>query len=66
MLYVPPAGKAACGSRACSAKSRRCRSRDDLRHLKQLLETGEVATTLGQPAGKRSLFGRTTLGRRIQ
>jgi uncharacterized membrane protein len=38
---------------------------DDLRRLKQLLETGEVATTLGQPAGKRSLFGRTTLGRQL-
>jgi hypothetical protein len=36
---------------------------DDLRRLKQLLETGEVATTLGQPSGKRSVFGRTTLGR---
>ena len=39
---------------------------DDLRHLKQLLETGEVATTLGQSAGKRSILGRTTLGRRMQ
>ena len=58
--------RSACGSRGCSAKSRHCRSRDDLRKLKQLLETGEVATTLGQSAGKRSLFGRATLGRRIQ
>jgi uncharacterized membrane protein len=39
---------------------------DDLRRLKQLLETGEVATTLGQSSGKRSLFGRATLGRRMQ
>ena len=32
----------------------------------QLLETGEIATTEGQPSGKRSLLGRTTLGRRLQ
>ncbi len=27
---------------------------DDLRNLKQLLETGEIVTTKGQPAGRRS------------
>ena len=30
----------------------------DLRRLKQLIETGEIATTRGQPSGKRSLMGR--------
>jgi hypothetical protein len=34
--------------------------------LKQLIETGEVATTRGQPSGRRSLIGRTTLGGRVQ
>jgi uncharacterized membrane protein len=29
----------------------------DLRRLKQLMETGEVPTTVGQPTGKRSLVG---------
>jgi hypothetical protein len=31
---------------------------EDLRRLKQLIETGEVATTRGQPSGTRSLVGR--------
>jgi len=30
----------------------------DLRRLKQLIETGEIATTKGQPSGRRSLVGR--------
>jgi uncharacterized membrane protein len=34
------------------------RVREDLRRFKQLLETGEVATTAGQPNGPRSLLGR--------
>ena len=34
------------------------RVREDLRRFKQLLETGEVATTTGQPSGPRSLVGR--------
>jgi uncharacterized membrane protein len=33
--------------------------KEDLRRLKQLIETGEVATTRGQPSGARSLVGRT-------
>jgi uncharacterized membrane protein len=32
---------------------------EDLRRFKQLLETGEIATTHGQPTGRRSLIGRT-------
>jgi uncharacterized membrane protein len=31
---------------------------NDLRRLKQLMETGEVATTEGQPSGKRSIVSR--------
>jgi uncharacterized membrane protein len=34
------------------------RIRQDLRVLKQLFETGEIATTAGQPAGARSLLGK--------
>jgi uncharacterized membrane protein len=33
--------------------------KEDLRRLKQLIETGEIATTRGQPSGARSLVGRT-------
>jgi uncharacterized membrane protein len=32
--------------------------REDLRRFKQLLETGEIPTTEGQPAGRRSFLGR--------
>ncbi len=31
---------------------------EDLRRFKQLIETGEIPTTVGQPSGKRSLVGR--------
>ena len=34
------------------------RIREDLRRFKQVMETGEIPTTLGQPAGRRSLLGR--------
>jgi uncharacterized membrane protein len=33
--------------------------REDLRRFKQLLESGELATTHGQPTGRRSFIGRT-------
>ena len=66
MLYVPPAGKAGMWIARLFGEEPALQVADDLRHLKQLLETGEVATTLGQSAGKRSILGRTTLGRRIQ
>jgi uncharacterized membrane protein len=38
----------------------RAEVREDLRRFKQLLEAGEIATTRGQPSGRRSLFGRMT------
>lgn len=31
---------------------------EDLRRMKQLMETGEIATTRGQPSGTRSMLGR--------
>ncbi len=66
MLYVPPAGKAGLWIARLFGEEPALQVADDLRHLKQLLETGEIPTTLGQSAGKRSILGRTTLGRRIQ
>ena len=66
MLYVPPAGKVGVWIARMFGEEPALQVADDLRRLKQLLETGEVATTLGQPSGKRSMFGRTTLGRRMQ
>lgn len=66
MLYVPPAGKVGVWIARLFGEEPALQVGDDLRRLKQLLETGEVATTRGQPTGKRSLFGRASLGRRIQ
>ena len=37
----------------------KARIKHDLRALKQLLETGEIATTRGQPSGARSMLGKT-------
>jgi uncharacterized membrane protein len=66
MLYRPPAGRVGAQIARLFGEEPALQINDDLRRLKQLLETGEVATTIGQPTGKRSLFGRTTLGRRMQ
>ncbi|MGH8188433.1 MAG: SRPBCC family protein, partial [Steroidobacteraceae bacterium] len=66
MLYRPPAGKVGAQIARLFGEEPRVQIADDLRRLKQLMETGEVATTIGQPSGKRSFIGRTTLGRRMQ
>ena len=66
MLYLPPAGKVGVWIARLFGEEPALQVGDDLRRLKQLLETGEVATTLGQSSGKRSIFGRTFLGRRMQ
>jgi len=66
MLYRPPAGKVGMRIARLFGEEPALQIDDDLRRLKQLLETGEVATTIGQPTGRRSLFGRSTLGRRVQ
>lgn len=66
MLYRPPAGKVGAQIARLFGEEPRQQINDDLRRLKQLLETGEIATTIGQPSGRRSLLGRATLGRRLQ
>jgi hypothetical protein len=35
-------------------------AREDLRRFKQLIETGEIPTTRGQPSGQRSWLGKLT------
>lgn len=66
MRYIPPAGKVGVQLAKLFGEEPKVQIKDDLRRLKQLIETGEVATTLGQPTGRRSLIGRATLGRRVQ
>lgn len=52
--YIPPAGKLGWAVSMMLGKNPEQTVREDLRHLKQLLEAGEFATTSGQPAGPRS------------
>jgi uncharacterized membrane protein len=63
MTYVPPAGKFGVRIAKLFGEEPSIQIDSDLRRLKQLIETGEIATTDGQPTGRRSVLGRTTLGR---
>ncbi len=58
MTYEPPAG--ALGATVAKALGHDPEQLlpGELRRLKQLLETGEMPTTAGQPHGKRSLLGK--------
>jgi uncharacterized membrane protein len=66
LLYCPPAGKVGRQIARLFGEEPAQQIREDLRRFKQLLETGEVATTEGQPSGRRSFIGRATLGRIMQ
>jgi len=59
MRYRPPLGIAGDLFARLLGKYPRFEIREDLRRFKQLMETGEVPTTSGQPSGPRSAFGRT-------
>ena len=54
MQYMPPAGKLGKAFAKLFGKDPSQTIREDLRHFKQLMETGEIATTVGQPHGRRS------------
>jgi uncharacterized membrane protein len=57
VCYTPPAGKIAdVFAKLLGADPART-MQQDLRRLKQVLEAGEIATTVGQPSGSRSLVG---------
>jgi uncharacterized membrane protein len=59
MYYGLPGGRVAQQAAKLFSVAPESVIREDLRRLKQLIETGEVATTRGQPSGARSLMGRT-------
>jgi uncharacterized membrane protein len=63
MSYVPPAGKVGLQIAKLFGEEPNRQIDGDLRRMKQLIETGEIATTDGQPSGRRSILGRSTLGR---
>ena len=55
MTYQPPAGRAGAMVARLFGEEPSIQIRQDLRRFKQLIETGEIPTTKGQPSGKRSL-----------
>jgi uncharacterized membrane protein len=59
MTYDPPAGKVGALFAKILGTDPGQRLQADLRRLKQLLETGEIPTTDGQPHGGRSVVGKT-------
>lgn len=58
VYYGMPGGPAAVKAAELISMAPEAMVSADLRRLKQLIETGEIATTRGQPAGRRSLIGR--------
>jgi uncharacterized membrane protein len=56
--YSPLGGTLGAGLVRLLGHDPQSRIREDLRRFKQVMETGEIPTTRGQPAGRRSLLGR--------
>jgi uncharacterized membrane protein len=56
--YSPVGGRLTAALARLLRQDPQSQVREDLRRFKQLLETGEIATTRGQPTGRRSLIGR--------
>jgi uncharacterized membrane protein len=56
--YSPVSGRLSAGLARLLRQDPQTQVQEDLRRFKQLLESGEIATTHGQPAGRRSLIGR--------
>jgi uncharacterized membrane protein len=57
--YAVPGGALTSGLAALFGKNTEFVVREDVRRFKQLLETGEVPTTLGQTHGPRGIHGQT-------
>jgi uncharacterized membrane protein len=55
LQYNPPGGRIGAIVARLFGKEPNQTIREDLRRLKQLLETGEIATTEGQPSGRRGV-----------
>lgn len=60
MHYEPPGGMVGDVAARIIARSPEQLAQENLRRFKQLLETGEIPTTEGQPHGRRSLLARAT------
>jgi len=58
--YSPLGGSLGAGLVKLLGHDPQSRIREDLRRFKRVMETGEIPTTRGQPAGRRSVLGRVT------
>jgi hypothetical protein len=58
MNYDPPAGRLGSIFATMFGEDADQQVREDLRRFKQLMEAGEVPTTVGQPHGRRTAFVR--------
>ncbi len=58
LVYDAPGGRGGAAIARLAGEEPDLQIRRDLRNLKQLLETGEVASTRGQSAGRRSMLGK--------
>lgn len=56
LQYAPPGGKAGAAIAWMSGHDPNYTIQEDVRRFKQLMETGEMATTEGQPRGKQSIL----------
>ena len=54
LLYRPPVGRLGAAFATLFGEEPEQQIREDLRRFKELMETGEIATTDGQPHGRRS------------
>jgi uncharacterized membrane protein len=58
LQYNPPGGRVGAAIARMFGKEPNQTVREDLRRFKQLMETGEIPTTEGQPSGRRKFGGR--------
>ncbi len=59
LRYDPPGGALGAFFARLFGENPERQIREDMRHFKQVIETGEIPTTQGQPTGSRGLIGRT-------
>ena len=58
LRYRPPGGKVGAAVAKLFMEEPEVQVQEDLRRFKRVMETGEIPTTEGQPAGQRSPAGR--------
>ena len=64
MEYHPPAGSMGAAIAKLLGEEPATQIREDLRHFKQYMETGEIASVEGQPSGRSKEFDRSIADRR--